>query len=315
MFLLCIILAGGQMASRLQQRFHLVDFMTLSFVIANLVFILGSWRVIDHAVKLAAGYAACFFVTMLIISIGEPAGYPSALTHCARIRRWVQGLVREAYPLALFGYFFVAVTSFDTVINKTDLDPWFIAFENSVFGSVPSSWLMRRFDSFLLSELMHGAYVLYYVSIPGLAIWLYVKNRKALPEYIFISMLLFYITCLVYIVLPVVGGRYDPDTRTMTELYQYGPFTRLMAFIYRSSGHSGAAFPSTHVIMSLVMALISRRHAKKLAVVMIFNAILVAGATIYCGYHYILDLIGAIALTAILYPLGIHLYRRHGKVA
>jgi len=85
---------------------------------------------------------------------------------------------------------------------------------------VPGSWLMVRFDSFVLSELLHGAYVLYYLSIPGLALWLYVHDRDALREYMVVTLFLFYVTSVTYIFLPVVGARFDPETKALTEVYR-----------------------------------------------------------------------------------------------
>ncbi len=298
----------------LRKRFQLIDYMTVTFICINIVYIILAGENIEQAQSLVGGYALCLLATSVIIALGGPELYRPPTTRFIKAVRWFQGLLRQAYPLAMFAYFFLAVTFFDTAIFRSDLDPAFIAFEKSVFGSVPSSWLMIKYKSLLLSELLHGAYVLYYMSIPGLAFWLYVKKRHALPEYLVVAMLLFYVTCLTYAVLPVVGGRFDPDTKTLTELYRYGPFTRIMAFIYQTSGHKGAAFPSTHVIISLVIALVARKHARPLAHVLTVNAALVMVATVYCGYHYVSDLICAIVYVAVFYPLGLRLYLRYGMV-
>lgn len=114
---------------------------------------------------------------------------------------------------------------------------------------------------------------------------------------------------LTHAVLPVVGGRFDPAIRALTETYRYGPCTRMMVFIYKSSAHSGAAFPSIHVIMSFVIALMSIKRAKPMALIFSINAVLVLAATIYCGYHYVVDLFAAFVYMAILYPVGLRMER------
>jgi hypothetical protein len=290
----------------------LVDYMTLAFILVNIAFIAAGWNAIDDPLPLAGGYAACLLASIAVIAAGDPPASPLPSSRVGRVVRWTHGLIREAYPMAFLAYFFVAVTFFDTVIFKDDLDPWFMSMETSLFGSVPSSWLMLEYDSLLLSEILHGSYVLYYATIPGLALWLYVKNRKALPEYVAVAMSIFYVTCLSYIVLPVVGGRFDPATKALTEAFRHGPFTRIMAFIYSTSDHAGAAFPSTHAIVSIVIALTARRHAKPIAPALSVNAALILVATIYCGYHYVADLAGALVYVAVLYPAGLKVYKRFG---
>jgi membrane-associated phospholipid phosphatase len=291
----------------------LVDHLTLAFILVNIAFIAAGWKAIQDPLPLAGGYAACLLAAIVVIALGDPAEHPMPDSPAARTIRWVHGLLREAYPMAFLAYFFVAVTFFDTVIFKDDLDPWFMSMETSLFGSVPSSWLMLKYDSLLLSEILHGSYVLYYATIPGLALWLYVNNRKALPEYVAVAMFIFYVTCITYIILPVVGGRFDPATKAMTEAFRHGPFTRIMAFIYSTSDHAGAAFPSTHAIVSIVIALTARRHAKPIAPALSVNAALIMLATIYCGYHYVADLAGALVYVAVLYPMALKVYGRLGK--
>ena len=296
------------MRNRLSGKLQLIDVMTLMFAAVNIAYIVVMRRSIDEPGPLAAGYAACLAVSLLAVAMGGPEASSSDGTGCRAAVRWMRGFVRQCSPFALLAYFFLAVTKFDTAIFGRDIDPVIAAMDRFLFGSVPSAWLMVKFPSFLLSELLHGAYILYYLSIPGLALWLYVRNRQALPEYVASAMFVFYITCLVYAVVPVVGGRFDPAVKAMTEVYRYGPFTRIMAFIYRSSGHMGAAFPSTHAMISLVVALSARRSARPLALPAGINAALVLAATVYCGYHYVVDVLAAIALLAVLYPAGLRLF-------
>jgi len=290
------------------RRLELVDVLTIGFMCINIVFILAVRSSIDAPWQILGGYLVCLGIAALIVTVGGPERYQVPRSRTMRVARWLQGVLRQGYPLTFFAFFFVAVTRFDTALFKSDLDPYFAAMDTFLFGSVPSSWLMIQYPSFLLSELLHFAYVAYYASIPALALWLYVKNKPAFSEFITVAMFLFYATCLTYLVLPVVGGRFDPAVRVLTETYRFGPFTRIMAFIYRSSGHSGAAFPSTHVIVSIVMALTARKYAKPLALPLAIIAALVVVATVYCGYHYVVDVIAAFAYLVVLYPVGLKLH-------
>lgn len=301
-------------STRLANRLTLVDRMTIAFICANLLFIAIAWNRIDEPLSIAAGYLACLAVSAAAIVVGGPERYRPPSTKIMAFVRWFQGIARQAYPLLLLSWFFLAVTRFDNAIFTENLDPFFEAMDTAIFGSVPASWLMLRYPSWLLSELLHGAYVLYYVSMPALAFWLYVKNRDGLAEYMTVLLFLFYAACLTYPFLPVVGGRFDPAIKALAEQYRYGPFTRIMAYIYRGTDHAGAAFPSTHATVSLVIALIARRRAKPLAPVLAVNAALILVATVYCGYHYAVDVLAAIAYVAVLYPVALRMHRRYGPM-
>ena len=294
--------------TRLARRLSPVDVMTVAFIFTNIAFIASARTAIEEPLRLIGGYLGCLAIASAVIAIGGPERYAQPRGGLARALRWFQGLFRRGYPLTLFLYFFVEVTRFDTALFKENLDPFFASLDERLFGFVPSWTLMIEHPSLFLSELLSGAYVLYYASIGVLAIWLYAKDRPAMSEYVFVVMLLVYAACLTYIVLPVVGGRYDPTIRELTETYRYGPFTRLMSFIYRRSAHEGAAFPSTHATVSLVVALFSIRRARPLAPLFCVNAALIFAATIYCGYHYVVDIIAALVYVAALYPAGLGLY-------
>lgn len=294
--------------TRLSRRLTPVDAMTVAFILTNIAFIASARTAIEEPLRLIGGYLGCLAIASAVIAIGGPERYEQPRGGPARALRWFQGLVRQGYPLPLFLFFFVAVTRFDTALFRDNLDPFFASLDERLFGFVPSWTLMIEHPSLFLSELLSGAYVLYYASIGVLAIWLYVKDRPAMAEYVFVVMLLVYAACLTYIVLPVVGGRYDPTIRELTETYRYGPFTRLMSFIYRRSAHEGAAFPSTHATVSLVVALFSLRRARPLAPLFCVNAALILVATIYCGYHYVVDVLAALVYVAALYPAGLRLY-------
>ena len=299
-------------STRLAKRLLLVDWMTIAFICANILFITVARDRIDQPLAIAAGYLACLAVIVAVIAVGDPDRCPPPRTKAMAFVRWFQGFARQAYPLLLLSYFFLAVTRFDNAIFAENLDPFFEAMDRSIFGSVPASWLMVRYPSWLLSELFHGAYVLYYASMPALALWLYAKDRVGLNEYMTVLLFLFYAACLTYLFLPVVGGRFDPAIRELVERYRFGPFTRIMAFIYRGTAHEGAAFPSTHATVSLVIALVARRRARPLAPFLAVNAALILVATVYCGYHYIVDVVAAIAYVAVLYPVAIRLHGRFG---
>ena len=101
----------------------------------------------------------------------------------------------------------------------------------------------------------------------------------------------------------------------VTDVYpaavQAGVFFRIMGWIYRVFEAPGAAFPSSHVAVALctVVFLIPLPPAHPLCP---------SGgrppalpSTVYCRYHYVVDVLAGLFTAAVLIPLGNWLYFRY----
>jgi membrane-associated phospholipid phosphatase len=73
---------------------------------------------------------------------------------------------------------------------------------------------------------------------------------------------------------------------------------------------AGAAFPSSHVAVSLCTCLFSWRYLRRIRWVHALMVTLLCLATVYCRYHYAVDVIAGVVAGLILVPLGDWLHRR-----
>ena len=84
-----------------------------------------------------------------------------------------------------------------------------------------------------------------------------------------------------------------------------GPFHKLMGMIYHYFETDGAAFPSSHVAIALVTVYFSFCYLRRIRWFHLVMAILLCLSTVYCRYHYAVDVLGGALTAAVLLPLGI----------
>jgi membrane-associated phospholipid phosphatase len=165
--------------------------------------------------------------------------------------------------------------------------------------------------------------------IAGVGLALFLRNREQFFHYVSVVSFVFYVCYLTYIFLPVMGPRSfnrDPAEYTLPaevqpahvpavpEAVKTGVFYQIMGFIYRHFEAPGAAFPSSHVAVALTTVWFSFRYLRRIRYIHLVDVILLCLSTVYCRYHYVVD-VAAGALTAgVLVPLGHHLYSRFRHV-
>jgi membrane-associated phospholipid phosphatase len=185
---------------------------------------------------------------------------------------------------------------------------------------------MAKLPYLAVSELLYASYFSYYLMIAGVGIALFFKDRREFFHFVSVISFLFYACYLCYIALPIVGPpvlfREIPDVHILgqfvaaalnhpyPEALKHGPLFQLMAWIYRVAEAPGAAFPSSHVAVALCTVFFSFRYLKRIRWLHLVLAVLLCLSTVYCRYHYVVDVLAGVATAAILVPLGNRLYFR-----
>jgi len=235
-------------------------------------------------------------------------------------------LLRHFYPIVLFMWFYGETGWLNRLFSSDYMDPTIIRWEQAIFGFQPSVLFMHKLPYLLVSEIFYASYFCYYVMIAGIGLALYLQNRRHFFHYVSVISFVFYICYTLYILLPIVGppaffhraGAYSLPAEIQqlaaTDAYpasvQVGPFYQIMAFIYRVFEAPGAAFPSSHVAIALTTVYFSFRYLRKIRYVHLIVALLLCLATIYCRYHYALDVLSGALTAALLVPLANYLYFR-----
>lgn len=243
----------------------------------------------------------------------------------ARPGRPVLEFLREFYPVLLFPAFYRTTASLNQVFHQGYFDPVFQQLDRQIFGFDPSLRFMAAFPQGWVSELFYAAYFSYYLMISGVGIALYVRRREAFRHYLSVVSVVFYVCYLIYIFLPVVGPRiHYPELSGLAlpvgagsapefpAAVQAGVFFRIMAVIYETFEAPGAAFPSSHVAAALVTVYFSFRYLRLIRWAHLVAVGLLSLATVYCRYHYAVDVAAGAVTAALLLPVGNWLHARGG---
>jgi len=273
-----------------------IDLITFGFILFKLIYVFfGRQRIENPWMHL---------VILLLIVIAIVV----VITVYNKKRGWLIDFLRSWYPLILFTYFFELSTKVNLVIFPEYLDPFFMRIDRLIFGYQPVIVWREALDHILIRELLYFAYFSYYLVVPGMAFLTYFKKRECFERYVFILSFVFYICYITYAILPVMGGKYLLGVPAWITNYAGGPFQHIMAFIYRSSAHSGAAFPSSHVAVSVVVNLAALQYFRKLGYWLIPLTILLTISTVYCHYHYFIDTVFGLFYGVGFYFAGAVLY-------
>ena len=238
-------------------------------------------------------------------------------------------LLRNFYPVLLYAALFGETGSINRMFFKEFIDPPFVLLEQWIFGCQPCVLFMAKLPWLVVSEVFYTAYFSYYVMIGGVGVALLFRNRKQFHHYVSVLSFLFYICYLCYIVFPIIGGRVfflHPPEYTLPPEYQQlagnteypaavqsGPFFRIMLFLYEVFEAPGAAFPSSHVAVAICTTYFSFLYLRRIRYLHLVMAILLCMATVYCRYHYVVDVIAGVITAAVVIPIGNWLYFKSAR--
>lgn len=237
--------------------------------------------------------------------------------------------LRHFYPVLLYAAFYRESGMLSQMFVSGYLDPVVIRWEQALFGFQPSMEFMAVLPWLPLSEVFYASYFSYYVMIAGVGLALFLRRREAFFHYVSVLSFVFYVCYLIYIFLPVIGPRLfsrslggyslPPDIQALVPVEYLafpaqitrGPFFRIMDLIYDVFEAPGAALPSSHVAASICTVWFSYRYRLRVRHAHLVTVVLLCLSTIYCRYHYVIDILAGLATIAVLLPLGNWLFYRY----
>jgi len=303
------------------KHYRFIDYATQGYVLFVAVLILffhngtvPGWQ------WLAGGHVLCLVLTHLLIQRYEQGGGGRVIS-----------FLRHFYPVLLYVALFRETGSLNRMFFRDYIDPLAIHCEQALFGCQPSVLFMEKLPYLVVSELFYISYFSYYIMVVGVGIALFVRNRVQFFHFVSVISFVFYICYAIYIFLPVVGPRLFireidgyalpmavwelASVHTYPDAVTVGPFYNIMAVIYELFEAPGAAFPSSHVAVSLCTVYFSFKYLPRIRIIHLVMALLLCASTIYCRYHYIVDVVGGVITVAILLPLGNFLYWKFERKA
>lgn len=229
--------------------------------------------------------------------------------------------MRVTFQMALLSYWYPDTYEFNSCFSN--LDHVFAGIDQSLFGCQPALEFNRLCPWSWFSEAVNMGYFSYYPMIVVVMCYFFLMRNKLYERASFVVMLAFFIYYLIYIFVPVAGPQFyfwavpaecaqqgvfpalGSYFSTHTDMMPApgnpaGLFYRLVLQAQEMGERPTAAFPSSHIAITLTLLYLVAPQSKRLLYVLLPFAILLTLATVYIQAHYLIDAIAGILVS---YPI------------
>lgn len=275
--------------------FKKIDFLFFGYVFITTLFILLSWNEHLIGIKLLITRGVILFIILTLILLNQ------------YVKNSIINFIRNIYPILISGYFYTETVFYNSFIWK-NIDQSLINIDELIFNCQPSLEFSNLISTPYFGELMYFGYFSFYLLIISFVSIAYFKLKSDTSALIFklsAAMLLFY---LIFGIIPSAGPQFflpPPQSDLPTGFI----FEKIMHFIQENAEQPTAAFPSSHVGISIIILLLLREKANLFVKVALPFVIILVLSTVYIKAHYAIDVIGGIIAAPIILYLSSALYR------
>ena len=218
------------------------------------------------------------------------------------------------YPMALIPMIYESLGGLIPAVRGGEYDAMLAAADRAIFGTDPTVWL-ERFVWPPLTDALYISYATYYFFpiVVGAVLWR--RSPARAKEFIFCLSLTFFISYAGYFVVPAKGPRIFLAARQSVTL-EVTPISKAISQKLNELEHTkDDAYPSGHTMITVFCLITAFRHARKLFWGWLPIASMLVASTIYCRFHYVVDVLAGLSLAFLSVPLGKGLYGRLMKRA
>jgi len=193
-------------------------------------------------------------------------------------------------------------------INPRDIDPLLIRLDYLIFNGYPTV-MLERVHNPVATDILQSAYISYYFLPILIGVILKVRgNQGEFERTVFLVLLCFYLSYVGYLLFPALGPRYTMNHLQSFDLkgvFIAGP---VQALLNNIEGVKRDAFPSGHTAVALVVLGLAYRYYRGFFYAALPVVALLIFSTVYCRYHYVVDIIGGVFLAVITFIIGDRYY-------
>lgn len=238
------------------------------------------------------------FVAVVVFLAQRPERLPKALS-----------VAVDFYPAAFIPFVFESLGPLIPAARGAARDDLLIAADRAIFGTDVTVWL-ERFVTPFWAAFFYVAYSTYYFLPLVLGGFLWARGPELARRFIFTLSVCFYVSYAGYFTIPAFGPR-TAQADLYTVPLESTAVARAISHTINELEHTKLdVFPSGHTMITVAVLMVAWRRARKLFWWLLPVAVLLIFSTVYCRYHYVVDLIAGIALALATVPLGDRLYDR-----
>jgi membrane-associated phospholipid phosphatase len=267
------------------------DTVTLVFLFFLIALTLFNYRIIPKAFSLLILYSALVITQITLIRFKNRG-------------RFIGYLYDLIFPVLCVLLIFDSLGRIVHYVNPKDIDPVLIRLDRMIFGGDPTVMLEKIVNPFL-TDILEIAYTTYYFMAVSLGVMLLLHHRREeFNRTIFLVLLCFYLSYLGYILFPALGPRFvirDLQAVPLKGLLVAEPIRNFLNWL---EGIKRDAFPSGHTAIALTVLYLSYRFEKRLFRILLPAVVMLIFSTVYCRYHYVIDVLAGMVLTVLTIVLG-----------
>lgn len=179
-------------------------------------------------------------------------------------------------------------------------DPLLEKWDYALFGFQPALEFSRNFPYPIISEMLFFGYFSYYIMPLVILLLIFKKFPDKLMEFGFLLITSFLVYYSFFILFPAVGPQFFWDYPA-NYIEAKGLFGTLVKIIQLNGEAPTAAFPSSHVGISVILLLWLYRKSRVLFYGLIPTTILLILATVYIKAHYFVDVAAGVISAPVIY--------------
>jgi membrane-associated phospholipid phosphatase len=248
----------------------------------------------------------------LLLRYGLLAAGVIAVALCVpRASHWPAPLrfILDFYPTAFIPLLYETLGPLITAARGTARDDLLIAADRALFGVDVTVWL-ERFARPALNDFFFLSYTTYYFLALSLGLLLSTRDLPALRRYIFTLTFCYLVSYAGYFALPALGPRYALGDKQTVSL-ETTRISRAIAETLNALEHTKFdVFPSGHTMIAVTVLLVAYRRARDAFWFLLPVAVCLIASTVYCRYHYVVDVLAGAMLSCAVVPIGDWIYDR-----
>lgn len=212
----------------------------------------------------------------------------------------------DFYPAAFIPFVFESLGPLIAAAREPR-DDLLIAIDRALFGGDVTVMLQPYVTPFL-ATFFYIAYSTYYFLPIVLGGFLWHASAESARRFIFTLTVAFYVSYVGYFTIPAFGPR-----TAQADLYTVPLATTSVAraidrTINELEHTKLDVFPSGHTMITVVVLIVAWRRARRVFWWLLPFGVTLIVSTVYCRYHYVIDVIAGILLAFVTTPLGEKLY-------
>jgi membrane-associated phospholipid phosphatase len=213
------------------------------------------------------------------------------------------------YPMAFVPILYESLGPLIVAARPVARDDLLIAADRRLFGTDPTVWL-QRFLHPALTDLFFVAYLTYYFIAIALGAVLWKRSPSTARRFIFTLTVAYVVSYAGYFGVPALGPRVALASSHTVPLETTALSRAISSTLDELENTKFDVFPSGHTMIAVVVLLAAFQRARDAFWWLLPIAVCLVISTVYCRYHYVIDVIAGATLAAITVPVADRIYDR-----